>query len=105
MESKPIKIEPVSFRSRRPSPTEKPFNILKWFAGVFLGVILILLGVSAWFVFTARQVVITVAPVPESIALSGSILTPRIGDYYLMRPGEYTFTALKECFFPLEHTF
>ncbi len=105
MESKPIKIEPVSFRSRRPSPREKPFNILKWFAGVFLGVILILLAVSAWFVFTARQVVITIVPVPETIALSGSILTPRIGDYYLMRPGEYTLAALKECFFPLEHTF
>ncbi len=105
MESKPIKIEPVSFRSRRPSPRVKPFNILKWFAGVFLGVVLILLGVSAWFVFTARQVVITIAPVPESIAFSGSILTPRIGDYYLMRPGEYTLAAFKECFFPLEHKF
>jgi formylglycine-generating enzyme required for sulfatase activity len=70
-----------------------------------LGVVLILLGVSAWFVFTARQVVITIAPVPESIAFSGSILTPRIGDYYLMLPGEYTLAAFKECFFPLEHKF
>ena len=105
MESKPITIEPISFRSRRPSPRVKPFNILKWFAGVFLGVVLILLGISAWFVFTARQVVITIAPVPENIAFSGSILTPRIGDYYLMRPGEYTLAAFKECFFPLEHKF
>ena len=105
MESKPIKIEPISFRSRRPSPRVKSFNILKWLACVFLVVVLILLGISAWFVFTARQVVITIAPVPETIVFSGSIPTPRIGDYYLMRPGEYTFTALKECFFPLEHTF
>ncbi len=105
MESKPIKIEPKSFRSGRPSPRVKPFNILKWFSGVFLGVVLILLGISAWFVFTARQVVITIAPVPETLAFSGSMLTPRIGDYYLMRPGEYTLTALKECFFPLEHPF
>ncbi|MGD2150584.1 MAG: PEGA domain-containing protein [Desulfobacterales bacterium] len=105
MESKPIKIEPVSFRSGPPSPREKPFNILKWLAGVFLGMVLILLGVSAWFVFTARQVVITIAPVPETLAFSGSMPAPRIGDHYLMRPGEYTLTAVKECFYPLEHTF
>ena len=105
MESKPIEIEPISFRSRPPSPKLKPFNILKWIVGIFLGVVLILLGISAWFVFTARQVVITIAPVPETLAFSGSMPAPRIGDYYLMRPGEYTVTALKECFFPLEHTF
>ncbi|MBW2711674.1 MAG: hypothetical protein JRC58_07250 [Deltaproteobacteria bacterium] len=82
-----------------------PLSLFKWFAGVFLSVVLILLGVSAWFVFTARQVVITIAPVPESIAFSGSIFTPRIGDYYLMWPGEYTLAALKECFYPLDHRF
>ncbi|MBW2013970.1 MAG: PEGA domain-containing protein [Deltaproteobacteria bacterium] len=105
MESKPIKIEPVSFRSGPPSPREKPFNILKWLAGVFLGIVLIVLGASAWFVFTARQVVITIAPVPETLAFSGSIPAPRIGNHYLMRTGEYTLTAVKDCFFPLEHTF
>ena len=105
MELKPIKIEPIPIRSRRSSRRLKRFSLFKWVAAVFLGVVLIVLGVSAWFVFTARQVVITIAPVPESIAFSGSIVTPRIGDYYLMRPGEYTLTALKECFFPLEHRF
>ncbi len=103
MESRPIKIEPIPIRSRRSSRRLMPFSLFKWFAGVSLVGVLILLGVSAWFVFTARQVVITIAPVPESITFSGSIFTPRIGDYYLMRPGEYTLAALKECFFPLEH--
>lgn len=105
MESKPIKIEPISFRSGPPPQKEKPFNLLKWIAGGGLGMVLILLGVSAGFVFTARQVVITIEPVPERIVFSGIIPAPRVGDYYLMRPGEYTLTALKECFFPLEHTF
>ena len=105
MESRPIKIEPIPIRSRRSPRRLKRFSLFKWFAGVLLGVVLILLGVSAWFVFTARQVVITMAPVPESIAFSGSVFTPRIGDYYLMLPGEYTLAALKECFFPLEHRF
>jgi formylglycine-generating enzyme required for sulfatase activity len=105
MESKPIKIEPVSFRSDRPSPKPKSFTILKWSAAIFLGGVFILLGISAWFVFTARQVVITIAPVPETLAFSGSMPAPRIGDYYLMRPGQYTLTASKACFFSLEHTF
>jgi hypothetical protein len=105
MGPKPIKIEPISIRSRQSSRRLMPFSLFKWFAGVFFSVVLILLGVSAWFVFTARQVVITIAPVPESIAFSGSIFTPRIGDYYLMRPGEYTLAALKECFYPLDHRF
>jgi len=102
--NKPEKIEPIPLRSREPSRRLKPFTILKWFAGSFLGIVLILLGVSAWFVFTARQVMITITPVPESIAFTGGALTPKIGDYYLMRPGEYNLEALKECFFPLSHT-
>jgi len=77
----------------------------KWFAGVLFGVVLVLLCVSAWFVFTARQVVIKIAPVPESITIAGNILTPRIGSYYLMRPGEYRLEALRECFLPLDHSF
>ena len=100
-----IKIEPIPFRSKPPSRRPKPFIIFKWVVAVFLGVVLILMGISAWFVFTARQVVINIAPVPERIAFSGSIFTPRIGNYYLMRSGEYTLAAIKECFFPLEHKF
>ena len=105
MEPKPIKIEPIFFRSGPPLPSQKPFNILKWLAGVFLGVVLVLLGGSAWFVFTARQVVITIAPDPDALTFSGFMPKPRMGDHYLMRPGAYTLTAVKECFFPLEHTF
>lgn len=101
----PVTIEPISFRSRESSRELKPYTIVKWFAGFFIGTVLILLGVSGWFVFTARQVVITIEPAPESTAFSGSILTPRLGNYYLMRPGEYGLKALKKCFFPLEHSF
>jgi formylglycine-generating enzyme required for sulfatase activity len=49
--------------------------------------------------------VIDIEPVPERIVFSGGILTPKIGAYYLMRPGKYTLEALKECFLPLDHTF
>ena len=64
-----------------------------------------LLCAAAWFVFTARQVVITITPDPESITISGGIVTPRIGDYYLMRPGEYSVMAVKQCYAQVERTF
>lgn len=101
----PTKIEPISFRSKPPSKRPKPFKIFKWIVGVLIGVILIFLCISTWFVFIARQVVIDIEPVPERIVFSGGILTPKIGAYYLMRPGKYTLEALKECFLPLDHTF
>jgi formylglycine-generating enzyme required for sulfatase activity len=49
--------------------------------------------------------VITIEPVPESVSISGSILTPRFNKYHLMRPGEYSLKAHRECFSPLEHSF
>lgn len=101
----PTKIEPISFRSKPPSKRPKPISIFKWGVGVLIGIILIFLCISTWFVFTARQVVIDIEPIPERIVFSGGILTPKIGNYYLMRPGKYTLEALKECFLPLDHTF
>ena len=79
--------------------------IFKWGVGVLIGIVLIFLCISTWFVFTARQVVINIEPVPERIEFSRGILTPKIGSYYLMRPGKYTLKAFKECFLPLDHTF
>jgi formylglycine-generating enzyme required for sulfatase activity len=101
----PTKIEPISFRSKPPSKRPKPFIIFKWIVGVLIGIVLIFLCISTWFVFTARQVVIDIEPVPERILFSGGILTPKIGSYYLMRPGKYTLEAFKKCFLPLDHTF
>ena len=101
----PVKIEPIPFRSKPPSKRPKPFNIFKRSVALLIGVVLIVLCISTWFVFTARQVVIDIEPVPEHIVFSGGILTPKIGSYYLMRPGKYTLKALKECFLPLDHTF
>jgi formylglycine-generating enzyme required for sulfatase activity len=101
----PVEIEPISFRSSHSLRRFTPSVFFKWIAGFLFGVVLIVLGGSTWFVFTARQVVITIEPVPEDITFSGSIVTPRLGNYYLMRPGEYTLEASRECFFPLHQAF
>ena len=92
----PIEIKPVSFRPGR-RPRKSPAR-LKWFIGTALGALLILFGVAAWFVFTARQVVIRIEPQPEKISIEGGLAAPKIGAYYLMRPGEYTLEATKQCF-------
>ncbi len=92
----PIEIKPVSFRPGR-RPRKSPAR-LKWFIGSTLGVLLVFLGIAAWFVFTARQVVIRIKPQPEKISIEGGLAAPKIGAYYLMRPGEYTLEATRQCF-------
>jgi len=95
-----IEITPVPFhmehhRPRSPSP-------LKWAAWTILIVVLCLFSASAWFVFTANQVVVRIDPEPDRISIDGGVFTPRIGSNYLMRPGAYTLKASKQCYHPLE---
>ena len=94
----PVEIRPVSFR---PGPNRRPLKSsarLKWLIGAALATVLILLGAAAWFVFTARQVVIRIEPQPEEISIEGGIAAPKIGAYYMMRPGEYTLEAARQCY-------
>ena len=89
-------IKPISFRpGRRP---RKPHARLKWFIGTALATILVLFCVAAWFVFTARQVVIHIEPPPDKISITGGLAAPKIGAHYLMRPGEYSIEATRQCF-------
>ena len=101
----PERIEPLSFRPAQKSQKLNSSNFLKWLAGGLFAVVLILLCTGTWFVFTARQMVITIEPAPENLVISGGLLTPRFGNHYLMRPGKYRLEAMKQCFFPLEHNF
>ena len=92
----PVEIKPVSFRPGR--QPRKSHARLKWFMGSALSAVFVFFGVAAWFVFTARQVVIRVEPQPDEISIEGGLAAPKIGAYYLMRPGEYTLEATRQCF-------
>jgi formylglycine-generating enzyme required for sulfatase activity len=94
----PVEITPISFRPDRGRRPLKASARLKWVIAVVLAVVFILLGAAAWFVFTARQVVIRIDPQPEEISIEGGIAAPKIGAYYMMRPGEYTLEAARQCF-------
>ena len=98
----PREIKPIPFRTGRQRPKPPPF--LRWLVWAPLGLMLMLLAVSAWFVFTASQVVVRIDPAPERISMSGSIITPRLGGYYFLRPGEYTLRAFKQGYYPLEQS-
>jgi len=100
-----VEITPVSFRPAGRDRRLKRYTRLRWLIGATLGLILMLLSGAAWFVFTARQVVIQIDPEPEQISIQGGIAAPRLGAYYLLRPGGYTLRAEKKCFQPLVKQF
>jgi len=97
-----IKIKPISFHPSHQQP--KPKFPLRGLAWLILIIIFSTLSAAGWFVFTARQVVIHIEPEPDRISISGGIIAPRLRDYYLLRPGEYTLTALKKCYEPLSQS-
>jgi formylglycine-generating enzyme required for sulfatase activity len=97
-----VEIEPVSFQPPHQQP--RPKFPLRWLAWFILIAVFSMLSASVWFVFTARQVVINIEPEPEKITIRGGIIGPRWGAYYLLRPGEYALTALRQCYEPLSQS-
>jgi len=98
----PLEIKPIPFRPPRKAGRSSSRKSFRWLLVTILGAAMMLLCASAWFVFTARQVVVRVVPEPAKISVGGGILAPRIGEYFLLRPGLYQLRADQDCFEPLE---
>lgn len=60
---------------------------------IVLGIVFILLSISAMFMFTARAVRFNISPPPESFVISKGFFTYQLGERFLMRSGEYEITA------------
>lgn len=99
--STPLEITPVSFRPGSPRNHKRFAAKLKWLLGISLAALFIVLGASAWFVLTARQVVIRIDPKADRLSIAGGLITPKIGDYHLMQPGDYLLEAANICYEPL----
>ena len=102
----PEKIEPIAFRSSPPGlggPSRHP--ALRWLFFAATALVAMGLALTLWFMFTARQVTITITPSPDKVAVTGGMVTPNLGDRYLLRPGTYTVRAEKACFTPLAESF
>ena len=100
-----VKIKPLSFRPQRKLQAGGSIRRHRRLIGLTIGLGFLVLIMAAWFVFTARQIAIHIEPQPDQISIRGSLIAPRIGGHYLLRPGTYTFRATKECYFPLEKPF
>lgn len=100
-----LKIKPLSFRLQRRGPAGGSIRHYRRFIGLTIGLAFFLLIIAAWFVFTAKQITIHIDPQPDQISISGSLIAPRFGGHYLLRPGTYTLHAAKECYFALEQPF
>jgi len=97
----PESIQPVAFKPNklvggREKARGFPIGKLLWL-GLFLA-----LAAAAFFLFTARPVTIEIDPSPQSMTVSGGLLTPRIGGRYLLLPGSYALAAQQEGYYPLE---
>ena len=71
--------------------------------GLVLAIALTVLGVAAWFMFTARSVEVIVSPTPEAVSLHGTLVI-KFGPRYLVRPGEYEVRATLAEYEPLRET-
>jgi hypothetical protein len=100
-----LKIEPLGFRPDRRQRRTDSLIRYRRFIGLAIGLSFLLLIIAAWFVFSARQITIHIEPQPDQISISGSLIAPRFGGHYLLRPGMYNLHATKECYFAFEQPF
>ena len=98
-------IKPLSFRSDRRQQGAGSIIRNRRFIGLAIALSFLLLFMAAWFVFTAKQITILIEPPPDQISISGSLMAPRFGGHFLLRPGKYNLQAVKECYYPFEGPF
>jgi len=60
---------------------------------IAISLVFVLLSLAALFMFTARAVRFNVTPVPEQLAITEGFFTYRLGERFLMLPGDYTIAA------------
>ncbi len=94
-------ISPVDFAPRWQTPPRRAGFTIGTRA-VLLSCALIALVIGAWYVLTSRAVLVETTPTAEHVSLQGGLLTPKIGDNYLLRPGRYTVSAELEGYIDLE---
>ncbi len=86
-----IELEAASFARADPNARQRSIRLKP--LPILLAVIFGILALAALFMFTARAVKFNITPVPESTAITSGFFSYRLGERFLMLPGEYTVSA------------
>ena len=95
-------ISPIPFRPSQQRRGNRPIIPWKQFVWASFFVVLFVMLAMAGYIFTSRQVMLKIDPQPAKISIQGGLISPYIGNYYLLRPGTYTVQIEKPCYAPLE---
>ena len=87
-------IEPVVFQPGSAASGAKPTRLPLVPMALFGA--LAALAMVAWYMFTARPVLMEFDPEPDRVSIDGSAVEFELGDRYLLRPGTYTVVAQKD---------
>ena len=97
-------ITPTDFQPAAATTSRGIGGVSWWTVGSFA--LLGLVAGCALYLFTARSVLIDIAPAPESMELDGALLFPlKLGERWLLHPGGYTVEATLEGYHPLSSDF
>ncbi|MDJ0915507.1 MAG: PEGA domain-containing protein, partial [Desulfobacterales bacterium] len=98
-------ITPIQFRPQKPSQQTPSQNLLKKSLWVVLISFVTVLLIGAWYLFTAKQVSLQIQPEPDEVVIGGTLFKMRLGNYYLLLPGQYMLKASKQGYHPVQHAF
>ena len=94
-----VVIRPQVFRPPPRGPA-RPRLEFAWLP-LLVSLVLVLWAMAAWFVFTARSVTLEVVPATAQIHVA-DWLAPRIGQHWLLRPGQHRIVAEAPGYKPYE---
>ena len=95
-------ISPIPFRPSQQNRGDRQIIPWKRFVWASFLVVIFSMLAMAGYIFTSRQVLLEIDPQPEKISIQGGFISPHFGNYYLLRPGNYTVQIEKTCYSPLE---
>ena len=86
-----LELEATEFR--RSGTSKKRRRIIVGPAPIAIVIAFVLLGLAATFLFGARAVKFNITPTPDTLEIASGLITYRLGERFLMLPGDYRIRA------------